>query len=468
MALLRILAASAVSLALAFPAAAAAGTVTRSDASMTYTADGAADENVTVGIDGTTSMAYVDSTRGVTDPGGDCSLVDTRVDCPFVPLFVVTFLGTRDTLRTAVGTAVTAVDVHGGGGADDLEGTPNADHMFGEDDGDSLDAGAGNDTLDGGLGGDYLYDGAGDDILSGGPGDDHLIPGSGRDSFAGGDGTDEVDYSDRGGPLRITLDGVADDGEAGEGDNIGADVEGAAGGAAPDFIVGNPNGNRLHGRGGNDVIVGGSADDRVEGEEGDDVIDTRDGVYDSVDCGPGTDTVYADLGDATTNCEIAPDADGDGYGVPEDCAPLDPAIHPGAGEIYGNAIDEDCKDGPAYLRVISPISYSILRRLHPPSARFKKLVVSEVQAGDRIEVRCKGRGCPFKKRTRIGQPGKPTVNVAKLLKRRYLRRGAVLEIRVLRANQIGKVQRYRVVAGGAIKSTGLCLAVGATTPAPCA
>jgi Ca2+-binding RTX toxin-like protein len=466
MALLRIMAAGAVSLALMLPASAAAGTVARTDAAMTYTADGAADENVTVGIDG--SVAYVDSVRGVTDPGGSCTLLANRVECPLVPLFVVTFLGSGDTLRTGVGTGSAAVDVHGGGGADDLEGTPNADRMLGEEDGDLLDAGAGNDTLDGGLGSDYLYDGAGDDTVSGGPGDDHLTAGSGRDNFGGGEGSDSADYSDRGGPVTITLDGVADDGETGVVDNIGADVEEASGGAGADRIVGNPSGNRLHGRGGNDSIVGGSAEDRVEGDEGDDTIDTRDGVYDSVDCGPGADTVYADLGDSTTNCEIAPDADGDGYGVPEDCAPLDPAIHPGAGEIHGNAVDEDCKDGPAYLRVVTPISYSILRRLNPPRTRFKRLVISEVQAGDRIEVRCKGRGCPFKKRTRIGQPGTPTVNVAKMLKRRYLRRGAVVEIRVLRENQIGKVQRYRIGRGGAVKSTGLCLFVGATTPAPCA
>ena len=304
MALLRIAAAGAVSLALVLPASAAAGTVTRTDAAMTYTADGAADENVNVGIDGST--AYVDSVRGVTDPGGDCTVLDNRVDCPLVPLFVLSFLGTADTLRTSVGTGSAAVDVHGGGGADDLEGTPNADRMFGEDDGDALDAGAGNDTLDGGLGSDYLYDGAGDDAVSGGPGDDHLTAGSGRDSFAGGDGGDSADYSDRGGPVTITLDGVADDGEAGEGDNIGADVEEATGGAGADRIVGNPSGNRLHGRGGNDSIVGGSAEDRVEGDKGDDTIDTRDGVYDSVDCGPGTDTVYADLGDGPRTARSPP------------------------------------------------------------------------------------------------------------------------------------------------------------------
>ncbi len=229
--------------------------------------------------------------------------------------------------------------------------------------------------------------------------------------------------------MTITLlGGVADDGEAGEGDFIAADVESAFGGSGNDTIRGNDLGGYLIGGSGNDTITAGKAEDRVEGNEGDDVIDTRDGRYDSIDCGPGNDTLFADPGDGAENCEIAPDPDGDGSLAPADCAPANPAIHPGAGEIVGNTVDEDCAGGPLYLRVIAPVSFRTKSRKSPASARFDRLIVSEVRAGDKVEVRCTGgkkKGCPFSKKTVTGKAGKRTVDVGKLLKKRYLAKGAV-------------------------------------------
>jgi hypothetical protein len=152
------------------------------------------------------------------------------------------------------------------------------------------------------------------DVDTGGVGNDSWHADPGADSFSGGDGDDTADHRDRTAPVTITADGRADDGEAGEGDNVGADVEELFGGSGGDHVAAGPNGSRLHG-------------------------------------GPGNDVVYADPGDATTNCEVAPDRDGDGWLNEQDCAPDNPAIHPGAGEIVGNDVDEDCKDGPAYFSV---------------------------------------------------------------------------------------------------------------------
>lgn len=85
-----------------------------------------------------------------------------------------------------------------------------------------------------------LVGGAGDDTLTGGDGADVFDQGpkaDGADVMVGKGGSDSVDYSARrAGSAYVTLDGVANDGGAGEGDNVGVDVElapGAAGGVAP-------------------------------------------------------------------------------------------------------------------------------------------------------------------------------------------------------------------------------------------
>src|SRR5205807_448341 len=88
-----------------------------------------------------------------------------------------------------------------------------------------LMGGPGNDVLNGDDGNDSLDGGAGNDALNGGPGDDTLDGGLGADALSGGDGTDLVDYSNEIGPVSATPNGVADDGSAGEGDNIAGDVE---------------------------------------------------------------------------------------------------------------------------------------------------------------------------------------------------------------------------------------------------
>lgn len=54
---------------------------------------------------------------------------------------------------------------------------------------------------------------------------------------------------------------------------------------------------------GNDRVVGTPAYDSISSRGGDDWVWVRDGVADQVDCGPGTDTVVADVADVVTGCE---------------------------------------------------------------------------------------------------------------------------------------------------------------------
>ena len=428
----RLVAVSAGALALALPTTAQAGSVLQDNGVNTYRGTDV-EETVTVSIEGGDTVFRA---SGVTLGGpGPCTpdpVEGDRINCPTTPTTAVSAQGAADRADAA---AVTGTSL----------------------------------LLDGGAGNDYLLDGAGNDTISGGPGGDVWIAGGGSDVFAGGDGDDSVDYSGRGAAVTIRLDGSAVSGQAGENDVVGGDVEGAFGGAGNDVIAGNGIGDRLIGNGGNDSITGGAGEDRIEGSEGDDTIDSRDGRFDSIDCGAGTDTLLADAGDAAVNCEIAPDRDGDGTLNEQDCAPDNAAIHPAAGEIVGNAVDEDCKGGPQYLRVSASLSYSTARRGN--TAKFTKLTVNEIKAGDTIEIRCAGgksKACPFSKKTQTGKAGKAKVNLLALMKKRYLKRNAVLEVRVTRPNEIGRVLRLKVGNRGTIKSEPLCLPVGATKPAKCA
>ena len=271
----------------------------------------------------------------------------------------------RRRLRRAVGstTATTArpsnrafpagVFMHGEAGDDQLVGAPVVS---------GLDGGPGDDVLDGYAGAQVLRGGADDDRLSGGldadqlHGDDgnDLLSGDGykdpsADTIDGGAGEDRIESEwsqteKPNVPISVTLDGVANDGRAGESDNvvsiekldlppagtlIGSDGPdsfdlqpatdrgpmAAQGRGGNDTIVGDDDVEQLDGGPGDDYLEGGFADDtivggpgrdRVFGDDtgatcwaygsctmpyGNDTIDVRDGELDQVDCGIGVDTV---------------------------------------------------------------------------------------------------------------------------------------------------------------------------------
>ena len=82
---------------------------------------------------------------------------------------------------------------------------------------------------------------------------------------------------DRVAPIAASIDGVANDGEAGEGDNIATDVESIVGGSAGDTLTGGA---------GNETLIGGAGNDTLSGLAGDDVLDGGAGA-DHLDGGAG-------------------------------------------------------------------------------------------------------------------------------------------------------------------------------------
>ncbi len=188
---------------------------------------------------------------------------------------------------------------HGGAGNDELTGRDGDDRVYGQE---------GNDHLNG----DFGESGpGGDDLLDGGPGDDEFetyvgfgYPAGmkGADTYIGGPGNDKISYFHRSEPLRITLDGVANDGAAGEGDNLHPDLEEVGGGSGNDVMVGSPGNDVLWGSDGDDKISGGAGNDKLQGNEGDDVIDGGRG-NDELDGGCMTDVLVGGPGRDTFNSD---------------------------------------------------------------------------------------------------------------------------------------------------------------------
>ena len=172
---------------------------------------------------------------------------------------------------------------------------------------DALDGGAVTDVINGGPGDDLINGYAGDDTLSGGDGNDTLTPNNGTDRVVGGDGIDTAVYGLRPSPT-YSLDGLANDGGAGENDLIGADVENVEAAAETPSqtvtITGDGRANWLSVSGGRANLNGGEGADVLEGGAQDDTITSRDGSPDTVICNGGIDTVVADTLDAISpSCE---------------------------------------------------------------------------------------------------------------------------------------------------------------------
>jgi Ca2+-binding RTX toxin-like protein len=172
--------------------------------------------------------------------------------------------------------------------------------------------------VDGGADRDELLESEGPDDFHGGTDPGPVV--AQRALFGGVDvgvfqpqAIDMVTYQFNHQPLAVSLDDNANDGPAGEGDNVHSDVERVLGGFAEDRLEGNSRFNeldgwvgddKLYGYGGADLLVGeydqdelrgGEGNDRLDGGEGDDLLVGEEGT-DVMIGGVGADTMRGGIG----------------------------------------------------------------------------------------------------------------------------------------------------------------------------
>jgi hypothetical protein len=240
-------------LAVILPAAKAdAAAITITGGTLTYQAAPGESNNLTITSPFFTGKYYFTDTgaTSITVPSPTCTVVDGQhVNCPM--------------------SAFTSAAVNLDDGNDSVDAMSLQVHV----------------TLNGGAGDDSLRGGQGNDTLNGDGGNDTLRGTGGADTFSGGDGTDTVTYSGRTTGITASMDGVANDGDPGENDNVQSDVENLVGTSGNDTLTGSDGANTLEGGPGNDTLDGGAGDDTLIGGLG----------ADSFSGGEGVDTVsYAD------------------------------------------------------------------------------------------------------------------------------------------------------------------------------
>jgi Ca2+-binding RTX toxin-like protein len=187
--------------------------------------------------------------------------------------------------------------VYGSNGNDVLVGSTGNDYLHGYGGADILNGEAGHDTLIGGTGGDAIVGGAGNDMIDGQ---------AGSDQMSGGTGNDTVDYRLATSRVKVTQDGLSNDGvgNGAEKDNVFDDIEIIYGSKYNDRLAGGNNYNAIYGGAGDDFITGGGGVDALHGEDGNDTLHGNDGNdilrgnagNDDLHGGNGRDELFGDSG----------------------------------------------------------------------------------------------------------------------------------------------------------------------------
>jgi hypothetical protein len=163
------------------------------------------------------------------------------------------------------------------------------------------------------------------------------------------------------------------------------------------------------------------------------------------------------------------DRDGDGSPRPQDCNDANSTIRPGIADIPNNNVDEDCSGGPRRTRPDVDIerSFAVFRGF----TKVTRLRIKKLKPGMRVQLRCSGKGCPKPLRKskvrRVSVKKAGTKDFTKLFKKAELKPKAVIDVRVLQTGAIGRVDRFVIRDAKLPKRVQRCIPFGAKKPRAC-
>jgi DNA-binding beta-propeller fold protein YncE len=158
------------------------------------------------------------------------------------------------------------------------------------------------------------------------------------------------------------------------------------------------------------------------------------------------------------------DGDRDGFFAGQDCNDGDIAIRPGALEIRGNRVDENC-DGLA--EPFPTVTSGVSAKWDINGSRFTltQLTISNPPKGAKLEFRCAGKRCPLKSKKLTGKVRRGLLNARPSLgKKLKYRAGQTIEVRIAVSGFNTKVAQIKLKAGKTPSVVALCLAQGASKP----
>ena len=161
------------------------------------------------------------------------------------------------------------------------------------------------------------------------------------------------------------------------------------------------------------------------------------------------------------------DIDGDGVQTPTDCDDANPAIRPGAVDVPGDGIDQDCSGRDARFPLLNRAIAGSWATYAGPYTKFTELTVKPARTGDKVKLTCKGPGCERKGKTVRVKKDARRLSMLKHLKGAKLRKGAVVRLRVTRPATIGRVNTWTIRAPKSPKLVRRCVQPGKKKPVGC-